>query len=445
MIRLEELKKAEDIFPGRSTSKLVIDKIKNQIKLEKILLDKHFRENCKIPIPHNRYSVENEFYNSDVMNNMTCSIEKFFLDRNVNNEDQNVIFNLLKRNGVVFRNKDSGVFVYKYDFNGNNIICKTLYNLDEILQKSDRDGSSELIHETIVGFYATNKLRELGNPNFAYVYGYFECKDTLKSDGLILNTNNGKKSAHILYENIEGISFERFCQTCTKEEFILVFAQILFSLKHANELFDFTHYDLHLGNLNVRKITNYDFSIKYPLKNNPIFCKSNGNVVTFFDYGRSHIKIDGIDFGITDPDYGFSQVFNDRPFYLTDSYKILMSSLCAIWYDNNNIDVTELFELTTYFNGYNLKSKMDIGNIYKELESINKQRLYLPYCKNTASLTDIQWEEFKILHELPTNYNIDLDNNLTNDGFIEFFLNFAKKLNIKLFDSNLPIFGEFEF
>lgn len=246
---------------------------------------------------------------------------------------------------------------------------------DFMVLKSARDQSRDaLLHEGVVGMYGTNQLREI-IPNFAYIFGGFKCSPPLidpSSKEVItwcLNSENAVN--YVLYENITpSIPLSQYVKTCSIQEFLQVYMQVLYALRTAFNKIDFTHYDLHDDNILIRDvvgappneekiITLSGFQIPYITGNGTEYLKTS-KVACIIDYSRAHFKVPPLyrpSDGTMDPgeDIGVSglteySVYPQRSWIMHDLYKLLMfcgrSALQA-----NNVPVAhEISKMFRYFN-----------------------------------------------------------------------------------------------
>lgn len=377
------------------TSIPILDEEKdNQISLEKILSDdfccnKNFKsKESLISIQlKNIFKVKNNFSNI-FFQNKTKTFGQLF--------NENFIYPSTIKETKTF-------LIKKYYFNGIPIIFKISNTGHKFLK-------DESIHESIVGLYGTNILRELGIPNFVYIYAFFE------------NNSNNPKS-YILYEYISGLTYHEFIKDCSLEEFLCTFAQIILALKKSYILLDFTHYDLHTANIIVKN-TNIT-SIKY----NNVICKTCNKIPVIIDYGTSHIKLNGTHCGNLNSYMIRYQVFQDRSFPMHDVYKLLFYCVFNILHYNSKIK-KQIIPLLSFFTKIEA-TKIDYDELFDELNLQEKIYYPIPYSKETANIEQNEWDEFKDKYNLPNNYNpVHCNINLSLDDFIEFFFDFCNSVNI---------------
>jgi len=192
----------------------------------------------------------------------------------------------------------------------------------------------DMVHEIYVATHGTNELRN-SIPNFAYVYGGFQCSPSVfDSKGKLISLcGTGKeKTQYIIYETISPSVDFRSAITgdggkvdgidiLTPESLFDAFLQVSLSTHMAWKKFDWTHYDLHSENVMLRRIPHHpDFAIKFNFEGRNIHIRSD-RVATIIDFGYAHIKAGNKDFGYAIPSYG---VFPDRSYPLQDIYKLLL-------------------------------------------------------------------------------------------------------------------------
>ena len=417
-IRFSNIKEIYDIFdknyiPKKNYKVLNIncteeDKIILNFKLK--LLEKYFEYKCKdiIILDYNNYS---------------CNMQKIFYYEKDNEKLKITIQKYLKSSLLIAKKDD--IYVFKTLFDNNNVILK-IY-----LQEYD-----DAINEACIGFYGTNILRKLGNPNFAFILAYFKTNINISYNFNYIGENvtnkvTTKPCYHVVYENIPGDTYNKFLENCTVKDFAFSFIQIMIALKHANSICKFTHYDLHTGNIIQKKISDNPFYIKYIIDGKNVYCKSLGCIYTFIDYGMSYVNVNNIDIGNISTGLRKYQIFGDRTFPLHDAYKLLISSADIIWGRGDALfQVRNIIELQSYFTGYNSTIKQEYLASFDEI-SIQKKYYYsLPYYKNTANISDIEWDFYKCKYNLPESYDTNTDKKMSLDDFINFLI---KTFNEKSF------------
>lgn len=256
---------------------------------------------------------------------------------------------------------------------------------DAFVIKVQRDASQGSVfsrytmrHEVIVGLIL-NQLRAI-IPNFAYVFGSFECGGPIltvrdssfshESDAVkAVNPKHlieprveswcrgGEIQTYAIYENIrDATTLKEYVKDCTSQQYIDIMIQIMYALKIAYERVGFTHYDLHTGNILVRPHDREAFYIPY--EGDYVFASK---IATIIDYGMSHVNYtipeNGrvISLGIKEPEgsYGNASmlqhgIYMDRSNPIIDCYKILWWTLYTMLEHNKKVYM-EMRELMRYF------------------------------------------------------------------------------------------------
>lgn len=284
-----------------------------------------------------------ELYNIDVMKAASCAIDSIFydsLDPSHFTEKINYYF----RNLRVLSGGVEGMTL-QADFKeaDNMFIIKT--------PKKIKDDS--LKHELAVAIVGTNSLRA-HIPNFSYIYGGFKCAPTFIENKEVTawcqNTDNLVN--YILYENIQpSLLVDEYVRKCTPEDYLSMILQMIYALKLAHQLVDFTHYDLHGGNVLMRKLDK-KYAIKY--ENGYIITKY---VATVIDYGFAHVSVGKNNIGKFE--FEKYDVMPHQSNIIYDIYKLLGASMNSA-YDNKPV-FKLASQLMKYFNKYD-----DINTILKQ-------------------------------------------------------------------------------
>ena len=243
-----------------------------------------------------------------------------------------------------------------------------------VIKVSRSPTDDTLLHELIIGLYGTNKLRQY-IPNFAYIYGGFKCSPPLvdpESKKVVTwCLHNENAVNYVLYENITSgsnpsIPLSKYIETCTGKEFVNVYIQLVYALRLALKVIDFTHYDLHYDNVLIR-IPNADhshsnmrkFQIAYETERGVEYITTD-NIPTIVDYGFSHIHTDDVldQYGTvikSGQHYGRSNlvpfsIYAYRSWIIHDVYKLLMFCMMAALRHNNQSVLTEIIKIFRFFN-----------------------------------------------------------------------------------------------
>lgn len=223
----------------------------------------------------------------------------------------------------------------------------------KVSERYDEYGNDELRHETFIGMYVGNGMRKLGCPNFSVVYGMFETTHpyinpiTNKVECWGTKLIDNRKSVYCIYETIKGENVaDLIFKGLSVDNFILIFAQIVFAILQAYEQFSFTHYDLHSENVIVRDFgekcyveysvynrterTRKDDFINFPKdgkSERKYYVRSDGYIPTIIDYGLSYCDYKSEPFGY----FGTASFYHlgldpEEPNFFHDIYKFLLSS-----------------------------------------------------------------------------------------------------------------------
>lgn len=192
----------------------------------------------------------------------------------------------------------------------------------------DKRDDANLRHELVVGTYLNNKRFKGEVPNFALVYGGFQCSPSLieeKTEKLTpLCPGNGTNIQYVMYEFITGMSFGDYLNSAgvTAAGFLSAYLQIGYALLATPE---FSHFDLHPGNVMLRESPEgtgpVDIVYRTEAGKQEVLTAVSG-ISTIIDYGMAFLDIPGIGpIGRTDlPEFSISSNF---PSPLHDLYKLL--------------------------------------------------------------------------------------------------------------------------
>lgn len=227
---------------------------------------------------------------------------------------------------------------------GDIIVADYKTNKDFFIVKTPKDPKKDdLKHELFVGLYGINKLKKL-IPNFVYTYGALFCGSPIidKDNNQVVNfcSKSNKNVVYLLLENIKNsISMRDYIKTCTFNQWLEVYLQVIGALRLAKKECDFTHYDLHDGNVLIQTL-DQPITIDYG-----DYKITTTTLAVIIDYGFSHIQYNNEHFGT----YGRNDkgIFPDRSFILYDYYELLM----ACYEDKKNEDLNRgLQQIFLFFN-----------------------------------------------------------------------------------------------
>jgi hypothetical protein len=156
---------------------------------------------------------------------------------------------------------------------------------DNIVVKS----SSYSQHEFMAGISCINALRSL-IPNFALVLGRFYCSPPSQI-GICQYDSYDKKHSYVVYERIRpSTPLYDFVETCSYEEYLNIYAQILLALMMAYERNKFCHNDLHGKNVLV-KFLPHPIVIEYRVEGKSWYLKTK-EIAVIIDYGHSSFSLE---------------------------------------------------------------------------------------------------------------------------------------------------------
>lgn len=263
-----------------------------------------------------------EFYNYDFMTWLACSIQgTFTLSKSVDND----IYVNVDRLADIRRVRE---YITRLQKIGEASVSGDVFNTElplviKVAQFGKDRVNLELFHEFFVGMQL-NKLRSNffnsdGNfggagvpgkpgtsavPNFMFVYGLFRCEMVRGADHFCRSFSD--PANYLLIEKITGPSilelFLAYMNDGRDQLVLSMIVQIICALHIAYTRTNFCHYDLHLGNILVRNLTEIIYSRPnvIPRKNDfvyiPYFAEKMNFYVkakvlpTIIDYGRAHVN-----------------------------------------------------------------------------------------------------------------------------------------------------------
>lgn len=148
-------------------------------------------------------------------------------------------------------------------------------------------GFQSLLREYFLGISIINKLR-YRIPTFVYTLGAFICPEPKSgSNAKPVCKINNQETLYVLYENIKGNSVKSLLSEnkLTFNDWLKIFFQLLLSLEVAQEHTEFTHFDLHTGNVMVREGFNFNYTV--PISDTSYNILSPNLVPTIIDFGMS--------------------------------------------------------------------------------------------------------------------------------------------------------------
>lgn len=203
------------------------------------------------------------------------------------------------------KNVTGGAPVMLYQNDRINVIFKS--DNDYYYSEADKDfepSFNPVLHEIIIGIFGTNTLN---SPNFARVLAGnypFPCPRYLARTSDLCQSEYSR-CAYVVYEYIPGPTMLVWLGIASYSEnseltttLLKILRDIFYALYDAYRKIDFTHYDLHPGNIIIQ----------------------SGNVPVIIDFGTSHINYRGINYGLT---FCEAEIYN-RSMWVHDVFKLLM-------------------------------------------------------------------------------------------------------------------------
>lgn len=284
----------------------------------------------------------------------------------------------------------------KYGPNTNVFLLKHINDPLFIVKTSHKE--DEMSHEAIIGIYALNKLRSK-IPNFMHTYGTYISSIPViddKNHVILWCKSSVNLITHIVLENInDGINLKDMAPTITSEIFLNIYLQVLNAINVAYKDCDFTHYDLHPGNIIVQKLDKY---IDIPLynKDGSITYLKTCYLARIIDYGLSHAYIDGIHFG--NYSYRNHNIDGESSFPIYDAYKLLLATyLYSVTHFGNLKDYSEISSVVAciyYFFSEGKTADLRIAQMNETYESAKtKKRRFSLYTKYLNSIGIHETEE----------------------------------------------------
>jgi hypothetical protein len=257
--------------------------------------------------------VRTQFYNPDVMKSMSCLVTSLL-------DDELGYIEMLKTSEVLkLVNKDNMIIFFSNFFKGNNKVLTFKYDSDEI------------IHEGFIGLMVCNKIREV-LPTFTWTYGFTSCN-------LPIFTNEGGKDIiltacqkpvkqmnkdyiGLISEYIKGVTLGKYIKSpqINEKSLVSTLLTVLYSLKYANQMFSYTHWDLHTDNIMMRELDTNDNYIYLPNENKYLWV--GNKLATIIDYGFNAARYENTIYGTLRPDLGINPYITKSP--LNDVFKLFI-------------------------------------------------------------------------------------------------------------------------
>ena len=202
------------------------------------------------------------------------------------------------------------------DSNQGYVFVSKIFGTDtKVIIKVPRKnyGFFTALREYFMGIFAINNLR-YRIPNFVFTLGGFMCPKPKIKGNKYKFKKNGSETAFVIYEYLSGENITMLLKKkrLSFETWLISFAQILLALEVAQLEINFTHFDLHGGNVMlIEQGTSYDIPLgdqTYKIINPPSTpviidyglstCEVKNKTIGSFDfskYGMMHYMVQGYD------------------------------------------------------------------------------------------------------------------------------------------------------
>jgi hypothetical protein len=275
--------------------------------------------------------VKTQFYNTSVMEEMTCLVMSLL-------DDELGYIEMLNKSEVLkLVDKDHMIIFFSNFFQGKYKVLTFKFDEDEI------------IHEGFIGLNFINKVRKI-LPTYAWTYGFTSCNLPIftKKNGkdLILTACTKKVNQAnndyigLITEYVKGETLKKyiFSQELDERRLVSTLLTILYSLKYANDMFSYVHWDLHTNNILMRELDTDDNYIYLPNENKYLWV--GNKLATIIDYGFNSVMYNNQLFAnVVRPDVGINP-------YITKSSLNDVLKLFSHIYDNSldyyNLDKTDI-------------------------------------------------------------------------------------------------------
>lgn len=286
---------------------------------------------------------------------------------------------------------------------------------DLFVIKAPRDPTKdELVHEAMVGFYAMNKLRHI-LPNYMYVYGYVKCSPPAINNREVISwcSSGTPAMSYLIVENIrDAVSIGDFIinPETTPLDVLVVIYQVINALNLAYKTYGYTHYDLHHGNIMVRKYKKMVAIPYFGTSDQVIGYLVSRYVPYIIDYGYSRITVGGVGFGIIGLES--AGIESRRAFPMYDIYKLISFLTEKVSTNKPTAYFTDILALLDkFFSFFNegsvierVRKRLTYGNDWYGAKEVYRKVTHDDY---------ISWLENNSAINIPVHVNIS---NLTKKG-----------------------------
>lgn len=283
---------------------------------------------------------------------------------------------------LIFKNQKTKVFrIYTKDKKYIGKICENNENISR---------------EALCGTMCTNNLKSYV-PNFprTFFLVHFPKPEKIKN---IIKTRWKIPESQInivpflIIENVQTYSsLKKILSKCDTKLFLDIIIQIVNALNVAYILYDFTHYDLHLGNILLVKEKN-QIKIYEDLENYKVF--EFNYLVKIIDYEHSHFYVKGVHYGHDGlKNY---KIKKDESYPVHDIYKLFMTCSSEIIKSHN--DKIKYSLLKKIYKIFELgKSGYDgIYNIELDFSEIREKYIYFQPPNRIKNITYLDFLKYII-------------------------------------------------
>ena len=260
---------------------------------------------------------------SDFQNNIACLVDAILEENTINSRKK--IRNWFRK----FRPDTSDEIYSFYEASFGPATDNHLF----LVKTAKNPTINDLRHEAIASFFVLNSLRKFV-PNFAFVYGYTECSPVISSDEELISwcESSTPSTSYLFTERItDGVRFDKWLTTCSYNDFLIVFFQLINALAFANAKFGFVNYLLWYFNIFVRDVStpSSDFlSIPiYDFETTELIGSVSTKYVAFVrNFENSEFRV-GTDLLRNDI---VSEVYESQGYGVIDLYQVIVTTFNAI-------------------------------------------------------------------------------------------------------------------
>lgn len=257
------------------------------------------------------------------------NVQNILLGRSVSKTDTEYIKSYFGESRVLSSGQNGVALVTNFDRSQTSFVIKAMRRFDD-------KSLTDQMNEYNIGTYAINKLRS-EIPNFAFMFGAFTCSGPRYSDSgqkldiLTICENSDDPVLYTIQERVvNSIPLSTFFDRCTRSDALNVLVQIFAALYMAENRYNFTHNDLHTGNILISSLQE-PIVIRYDLGGDEPFIIKTQYVAVIIDLGMSYaeVVIDGEKVTFSPRGREASFITSDRPRFEADIYKLGFS----LWLD----------------------------------------------------------------------------------------------------------------